>query len=313
MSTHVAWHSIELLHNVVRTLEHLATLGEPLPTITYRAKVKLHGTNCAVQVAEDRALVAQSRTQILTAGAGDHMGFAAWVAAHADAFAALAPGDVVFGEWCGPGVQKGVAIAKAPEKLFAVFAIVRGGGAAFVVEPAEIAALVPALRVLPWEGEPVAIDFAARASLEAAAAELDRRVGEVEREDPWVKREFGIAGLGEGLVLYPSPFSPALMFKAKGEKHRTQASKSAVTVDPAVASSVAELVALLVTPARMQQGVDAVCGGTRDPKRTGAFLVWVADDVRKESVAELEASGLMWAQVDKAVQAAARTWFLSAR
>ncbi len=51
MSTqHVSWSSIELLHNCVRTLEHLAGQGQTPPVVEYRAKVKLHGTNCAVQI-----------------------------------------------------------------------------------------------------------------------------------------------------------------------------------------------------------------------------------------------------------------------
>jgi hypothetical protein len=305
MSTplHVTWGSIELLHNCVRTLEHLATLGQPLPTLRYRAKVKLHGSNCAVQVTED-GLVAQSRTQLLTPSA-DYKGFAAWAHAHTSAFA-LPIGSIVFGEWCGPGVEKGMAISRVETKQFVVFAIQQGD--AFVVEPEQIRALVPELLVLPWEGEPITIDFGSRESLERAAEELNRRVAEVEREDPWVKRQFGISGLGEGLVLYPEPFANSLMFKAKGEKHRTAGTKTAVAVDATVVASVNDFVALMVTEARLQQGLTA-CGGTRDPKQTGAFLAWIAADVQKESVAELEASGLTWAQVDKALQTAARAWF----
>src|SRR5262249_39754046 len=117
-------------------------------------------------------------------------------------------------------------------------------------------------------------------------------------------------GLGEGLVLYPTPHDPTLMFKAKGEKHRTAGTKEAVTVDPAVVASVDEFVTLMVTDARLEQGLVAACDGARDPKRTPSFLTWIAADVRKESVAELEASNLTWAQVEKAVQARARTWFL---
>ena len=305
MSTqHVSWASIEQLHNCVRTLEHLATLGQPLPTIRYRAKVKLHGSNCAVQRTAD-GIAMQSRTQMITTNADFH-GFAAWATAHASAFEALAPGTVVFGEWCGPGIMKGTAISRVAEKQFVVFTIQRGEQ--FIVEPSEISALVPELRVLPWEGEPIAIDFGSRESLERAAEELNRRVEQVEREDPWVKREFAVSGIGEGLVLYPDPFALALMFKAKGEKHRTSAAKSAVAVDASVAASVDELVALMVTEARMLQGAEAV--GGRAPKLTGKFLAWMAADVQKESVAELEASGLSWAQVDKAVQTAARSWFL---
>ncbi|MEO8554737.1 MAG: RNA ligase family protein [Kofleriaceae bacterium] len=305
MSTeHVAWGSIEQLHTCIRTLEHLATLGQPLPSIRYRAKVKLHGSNCAVQRTAD-GIAMQSRTQMITLAADFH-GFAAWATAHRSAFESLPPGTVVFGEWCGPGIMKGTAISRVREKQFVVFTIQRGDE--YIIEPSEISALVPELRVLPWEGEPIVIDYGSRDSLERAAEELNRRVEQVEHEDPWVKREFGIAGIGEGLVLYPEPFSMELMFKAKGEQHRTTAAKSAVAVDASVVASVSDFVAMMVTEARLQQGAEAV--GGREPKLTGKFLAWMAADVQKESVGELEASGLTWAQVDKAVQTAARSWFL---
>ena len=35
---------------------------------------------------------------------------------------------VVYGEWCGPGVEKGMAISALPAKVFAVFGIQRGLG-----------------------------------------------------------------------------------------------------------------------------------------------------------------------------------------
>ena len=320
MSTlHVSWGSIELLHNCIRTLTLLAEQGQPYPVVEYRAKVKLHGTNCAVQITPD-GIAAQSRTQMLTPDA-DHMGFAAWAYGNLAYWRQLTPGLVVFGEWCGPGVAKGMAISQAKSKLFCVFAIQSADR--MIYEPEAIRALLPAgepaeLHVLPWEGDAFVIDFGSRDALKAVAHDLNARVDEVEREDPWAKRVLGISGLGEGLVLYPTRIDGApaldaariaqLMFKAKGEKHRT-AGRSAVQVDATAAASIAEFVAQMVTPARLEQGLAAV-GGVRDAKKTGAFITWIADDVKKESVAELEASGLTWSKVDSAVKAAARTWFL---
>jgi RNA ligase-like protein len=318
---HVPWGSIELLHNLVATLGHLNALGQPFPVVEYRAKVKLHGTNCAVQVTSG-GVVAQSRTALLSPDA-DYKGFAAWVAAQRDYFARLPSGLVVFGEWCGPGIEKGMAISQARTKLFAVFAVRRDDGI-IIHEPEQIRALLPAanapeqLHVLPWEGDPITITFGDRADLERAASVLNTRVAEVEREDPWVKSALGISGLGEGLVFYPVSVDGAapaterleqLMFKAKGEKHRTAGTKTAVQIDPSVVASVAEFVALMVTDARLRQGLAEACGGARDPKTTRQFLEWVATDVRKESSAELAASGLSWSDVDKAVQARAREWF----
>ena len=318
---HVPWGSIELLHNLVATLGHLNGLGQPFPVVEYRAKVKLHGTNCAVQITGS-GVIAQSRTALLSPDA-DYKGFAVWVAAQRDYFARLPSGLVVFGEWCGPGIEKGMAISQARTKLFAVFAVRRDDGI-IIHEPEQIRALLPAanapeqLHVLPWEGEPITITFGDRTDLERAASVLNTRVAEVEREDPWVKRALGISGLGEGLVFYPVSVDGAapaterleqLMFKAKGEKHRTAGTKTAVQVDPSVVASVAEFVALMVTDARLRQGLTEACGGARDPKITRQFLEWVATDVRKESSAELAASGLSWSDVDKAVQARAREWF----
>jgi len=318
---HIPWGSIELLHNLVATLGHLNGLGQPFPVVEYRAKVKLHGTNCAVQITGS-GVIAQSRTALLSPDA-DYKGFAVWVAAQRDYFARLPSGLVVFGEWCGPGIEKGMAISQARTKLFAVFAVRRDDGI-IIHEPEQIRALLPAanapeqLHVLPWEGDPITIKFGDRTDLERAASVLNTRVAEVEREDPWVKRALGISGLGEGLVFYPVSVDGAapaserleqLMFKAKGEKHRTAGTKTAVQVDPSVVASVAEFVALMVTDARLRQGLTEACGGARDPKITRQFLEWVATDVRKESSAELAASGLSWSDVDKAVQARAREWF----
>src|SRR5512139_2438356 len=101
MSTHVSWGSIELLHNAIRTLTLLNEQGQPFPTVEYRAKVKLHGTNCAVQLTASGP-VAQSRNLILTPEA-DHKGFAQWVASRGAFWSTIARGLVVFGEWCGPG------------------------------------------------------------------------------------------------------------------------------------------------------------------------------------------------------------------
>lgn len=322
----VSWNSIELLHNVVRTVHHLSELtGEPPPVVTYRSKVKLHGTNCAVQIGPP--LVCQGRTTLLDPGA-DHRGFAAWVDTHAAYFRALRPDTVVFGEWCGPGIEKGMAISRVPTKQFVVFAaqLGRGEDARVVVDPIALRALIPAdgapdaLHVLPWEADRFTVDFGDRASLERAAAALNERIVSIEAEDPWVLRTFGIKGLGEGLVSYPvaadrpvpdDPESFARwMFKAKGEKHRTAGTATAVRVDPMRVGSIGEFVTLMVTEARLEQGLSA-CGGVRDPRKTGVFLAWIAGDVKKESVAEREAAGLDWPQVERAVLARARDWYRS--
>ena len=137
---------VRYLHNVVRTLTLLhEEAGRPFPVVRYRAKVKLHGSNCAVLVGE-HDIATQSRTTMLTPRS-DYKGFSAWVHEHAAYFRGLRPGLVVFGEWCGPGVEPGMAVSQAPRKLFAVFAIRDG---ARIIMAASIDEAEPRQSRAPW-------------------------------------------------------------------------------------------------------------------------------------------------------------------
>src|SRR5262249_9780571 len=109
----VKWTEIEGFHNIRKCLSTYPELLGSNNTVTYRGKVKLHGTNAAVQISKDGTIGAQSRTNMLTPTA-DNAGFAKWIESNHSAWATIDVGGaetmVVFGEWCGPGVQKGVAV-----------------------------------------------------------------------------------------------------------------------------------------------------------------------------------------------------------
>lgn len=331
----VKWPSIEGMHHVRHGLMASAADGGPVPPrVAYRAKVKLHGTNAGVQVLASGSIVAQGRTQTLTPQS-DNAGFAAWVQRHGDLFASVRGETdmVIFGEWCGPGIQKGVAITAIPRRVLAVFAVQlhtgREQSSLLVVEPDRIRELVPDhpdIFVLPWHGETIDLDWADTNQLESAADAVNEWVAEIEKRDPWVARTFGIEGTGEGLVLYPVRIHgreydatrpvdrdtcAELMWKAKGDKHKVVRQQKAAQVAPEVASSIDEFIDLFLTEARLEQGLAEACGGDRSPRNTGAFLAWVSADVEKESAVELEASGLAWKQVNKPLTQRARTWFLT--
>lgn len=314
------WPSVELLHNVRRSLITL----EATPVVTYRAKIKLDGTNAGVQIFTDGRVAAQSRSQIITPD-DDNMGFAHWVSQHMDYFTALAGHEhiTIFGEWCGQGIQKRTSISKIDRRIFTVFAIQYGGVeneiAKLDVNPTQISQLLPShpdIFVLPFLGEPLTLDFGNRDQLESAANSINQLVSEVEQIDPWVKATFGIEGLGEGLVLYPQSQTrvdrltyPERMFKAKGEKHQVVKTKQPVQLDPEFVKSIDEFVALMVTPARLEQGLTESCQGPLDMKQLGGFLKWLAQDVQKESKAELETAQLAWKDVNKAVTNSGKSWF----
>ncbi len=310
-----AWPSIELLSNVRRSLGILGIT----PCITYRAKIKLDGTNAGVQIYPDGQVVAQSRTQVITPN-NDNMGFAHWVTQHLDWLTALSFADPItlFGEWCGQGIQKRTAISQIDRKIFAVFAIQHGSQ--FIIDPEAITQWLPPhpdLFVLPYWGEPIGLNFGEPNQLQATIEQINQWVLTVEQTDPWVESTFGQAGLGEGLVFYPLnledqslPVTFAeLMFKAKGEHHQVVKTKKPVQISPEIAQGINEFVDLFVTPARLEQGVTEACHDQYEMHYMGAFLKWLVADVQKESVAELEASQLAWSDVSKAVMNAGRSWY----
>jgi hypothetical protein len=171
------------------------------------------------------------------------------------------------------------------------------------------------VKVLPWYGgaeNQYRIDFGNPDP--AVIGVINKHVLTVEAEDPYVKEQFNVSGVGEGLVFYPVGVTSRfewehLVFKAKGEKHRVRAAKEAVQTTVDVSASVAEFVTSFVTEARCQQGVSVACNGEFDIKKMGAFIVWMGKDVEKESKADLEVSGMTWKQVSGEVTKAARVWY----
>lgn len=77
---------------------------------------KIDGTNACVIVTEDRQVLAQSRTRLITPEQ-DNFGFAKWVEEHKDTLAHLGPG-YHYGEWWGQGIQRRYDLN---EKRFSLF------------------------------------------------------------------------------------------------------------------------------------------------------------------------------------------------
>ena len=323
------------LTNIVKTIQASEANYEGFipPCLSYRAKIKLHGTNAGVRF-DANGITAQSRTSDLGNGQ-DNCGFAAWVKLNnayfkqlREALAAsiLNYGSVtIFGEWCGQGIQAGTAINQLDRKIFAVFTVQygeSGPASRWMIQPNHIRMLVTYhedVFILPWLDHIFTLDFKDLDQVRAEAEKLNDLVAQVEALDPWVKSTFGFDGIGEGVVLYPiisdlptveRKLIADYMFKAKGEKHAVQRTKVPVQVDPEVVTNVEAFVAMFVTQARLEQGLTEACGNDVCLTNTGVFLKWLTQDILRESVVELEASGLEWKQVVKPVSQCARNWFI---
>ena len=334
--SHIKWNDIENFHNLYKGIHaYEAGVGNSVASrkkIAYRPKIKLHGTNAAVQIKNGgQDVLAQSRTSIIGTG-NDNCGFAAWVEKNRDIWETFVIHSVdvitVFGEWCGPGIQKGTAINQILCKVFAVFAVQFDD--LMMIEPRMLQNCEQYFTedtfIIPWYNEDatlIEIDFFDKEQIEPQLEKINKWVLEVEECDPWVWQQFDVKGVGEGFVWYPVNLGNALgfidrealstyIFKSKGEKHNTVKTSKAALISPEMAESIEAFVDMVATEVRFEQGAREVCRGELSfyNKLIGPFIGWVSKDIKKECQAELEEAGLDWKITSKGVAASARKWYL---
>ena len=301
--------SIGQFRNIVKDVRHF----DPAAKLTFTGTVKVHGTNAAVVIHPDGTYHCQSRSRIVTTE-DDNLGFAAWVAErycyYADMLSCvrnLYKNDdiVIYGEFAGRGIQKGVAV-NAADKFFYIFGVKAGdkwSSLALLNHPEDRARVFFSYDA--W-GKSIDIDFS---QPEASQNELVSITDEVEAQCP-LGKHLGLDGTGEGVVWsHMTDDNHLLMFKVKGEKHSVSKVKKLAQVDPEKVASVAAFIEYAVTDNRLQQGLQEVCDGEADREKMGAFLKWVSLDVRKEEFDVLAGNDLTMKDIGKALSGKARAWF----
>ena len=104
--------------------EHMS----PYPTILFRGTVKIHGTNGSISATKNGNSIDykfHSRENVLSLEE-DNAGFMRNMISknYQDLFKDIEFNDrcVIYGEWCGKGIQKNMAVNKL-DKMFVIFAI----------------------------------------------------------------------------------------------------------------------------------------------------------------------------------------------
>ena len=325
----ISFPSIEQFRNVVKHVRNRAAYvgqdaegkpiydgSRPIPTLHFHGTVKLHGTNASVCQAKGERWY-QSRSRIITP-VDDNAGFAFWSTTNEDKFDAVFskfPATVavaVFGEWCGEGIQKSVAIAHLP-KRFVVVAVSVDGKWLSRTAVSEAAKGTGLTSIEDFPCYDIKIDFN---SPEEAQNQLVRITEEVEAQCP-VARSLGIEGIGEGVVWYCtddgwSEDGSGMWFKVKGEKHSVTKVKTLAAVDIEKVHSVKECIEKICTENRMRQGLDKLRedGLDFDIRNMGAFLKWLASNCIKEEIDTISESGLEPKDVGKAISNKGRLWFI---
>lgn len=256
------------------------------PVIEFTGTVKLHGTHAGIQYnCETGELVAQSRSQIVKDG---HFGFPIWLNKNRkdiiEICELLKDPDtktvVLFGEWAGIGIQKGVGVSTLPPTFYLFdIALVNLETEGEIVWSNTIVSENKVFHTIDsFPTYKVAVDFNEPAIARDQMLEL---VEAVEKECP-VTKQLGGTGIGEGIVFTGEYKGKRLRFKVKGEAHRVVGTKEKIPITDEDLKNIQELVNYTVTENRVKQGIQEVCNGELDKKHTGTLLKWIVKDIQSE-------------------------------
>jgi hypothetical protein len=304
----VFYPSIEQFRNVIRDIKGYCRKQElSIPSIAFSGTVKLHGTNAGIMKRNDE-LTLLSRTRVVTLENDNH-GFAAWVQDRYDAILDLIPnGTILYGEFCGGNIQKGVAISQLP-KMFVAFELIFNGDMIELYDEAilnDFKAVndLGIFNIHQFPTYSITIDFN---NPERSIAELTAITESVENECP-VGTFFGVSGVGEGVVWK----SGELRFKVKGEKHSSSKVKTLAPVDVERMESLHELVTSILTENRMQQMYDEIAAEYPEfgTEKMGEFLKRCVADCLKEESDTITSNGFEIKDFTKNAPSVARNWLL---
>lgn len=324
--------SINRFPSVMKEIQYAQSRGDDLSSVIFTSQVKLHGTNAAIvfSCSSDNVITAvraQKRGQFITPE-NDNFGFADYVERFVKPIYinkhitdisretvnfsnGTACTIYLYGEWAGPGIQKGVAISQIPEKTFCFF-----GVHIELSEPVEVNGkkwesisinytdfdifdIIPRSKRID-RYKTYEVDMTSPDSITTFMDEVNADVLDVENCCPFTKEHWGIEGIGEGLVLFTlTDKHQNFMFKAKGDKHAVTKQSKPVEKDFMKITKVTAFVNAVVTENRVQQGIDEL--GLTELKQIPDSIKWVLADVYKECQGDLETSGLGWDDVRKQV------------
>jgi len=295
-----------------------------LPTIKYVGTVKLHGSNASLVKNTDGTLTAQSRNRVLAID-NDNAGFAAfafneieksfWDELFEQITSVYGLTNehpiVIYGEWCGSNIQKGVALTQIPNKMFIIFAIRQGiGDDTKWFDPRNLTVKHDRIKnIFEYQSWEIDINFDLPGKAQNQIIEI---TNSVEAECP-VGKAFGISSTGEGVVWRQVGKSPELWFKVKGKKHSISKVKTLAPIDVEKMKSVSDFVTSVLTNVRFEQGIEYLKENNHDISRksTGIYLSWIFADIMSEESDTMEASCITKKDLGKPVGNRARDWFFN--
>ena len=288
-----------------------------LPTVEFIGTTKIHGTNAGIGYdPTTNTLWAQSRQHILSENS-TNAGFYTYVMSNKSYFLNMLSNInskfpiILYGEWCGSGIQKGVAVSKLQRRLI-IFAIkiVEDEKHMTWLSRVEIEKFFSpehfVWNVYCFETFTILIDFNNMKESQNILIEITDKV---EKECP-AGKYFDVSGIGEGVVWSNELYG---RFKVKGMEHSSSHVTTLAGVDVEKLNSVKEFVKYAMTENRLNQGIEYVFTMNSlvpDIKQIKKFLVWIVEDISREEADTLKENNLIPEDVTKEVTSKARDWFL---
>jgi len=356
---HYPYPSIGQFKDVVRAVNRRRS--RPLSPLEYVGTVKLHGTNAALVGIFERdigekgwklsSFYTQSRNRVLSLES-DNCGFQHFISGKNQneiinklfepLLLHIPIGNkeqneeekkiaiIIYGEFCGLGIQRGVAIS-ALEKMFVIF----DARAKIMNETIEVTnedneeneetttihlSLDESLKITnerifniyQFPHQVIHIDMNDPASVQN---ELVEKTMKVEKECP-VGKYFNVLGVGEGIVwkCKTEGFrSSQFTFKVKGSEHsvtKVKTLKELAPIDVEKMANVAAFVEKTVTENRLKQGIDYVqeMQGKVTIHELSTFLRWLIADIMKEEGSSIEKE--MKNEANKKISGKAREYYV---
>jgi len=326
------YHKIKQFKDIVRRVNQISDYkgkdenGDPIyeesvkPILKFIGTTKIHGTNAQIYYTPEKGIMAGKRTsgldpEQLTA----HMGFNQFVQVTKkeyftnllntlhELYCSEKEQIIIYGEWAGSGIQKGVGITELPKSFYIFdYKIVnletdksRWLNITQLFIPKEDNIYV----ITDFPTYKIEIDFNHPQLSQNKLIELTT---EVERECP-VAKQLGVKGIGEGIVWKTEWKNERLIFKVKGNKHSNTKVKKPASVNPEVLKNIQSFVDYACTINRIEQGIQET--NAKEKKDTPKLLRWIANDIISEEDDTLQANKLEWKQVVRDVSNKVRTYF----
>jgi len=304
------------------------------PKLKFRGTTKFHGANAAVVFNVETGEISYQSRDLVLSLEKDLFGFKADMQHKTEQLRViyntvmgqqteLPKYIAIFGEWCGGEIQRGIPLKDLP-KMFVWFAVKvvtgknpDGSSAGHWIDMERLSGLdfpkqriFHALRFGQWGIE---IDFERPKIFQNDLADI---TVQVEEACPGAKY-FGIDGVGEGVVwICVSPgWDPYRFgFKVVGQKHSKSKRRELAPVDIEAVKAVEDFIDVAVTEARLEQGLHHLVHIQHKPftlTSQGDFARWVYNDIMKEEMETITASGLDPKKLGAPISVKARYWFFA--